>query len=102
LPDPLAGIDMMIEFAADQGLLFFTTYAQPADFEQHGMNWWYVAPRNGHISIFSRPALARAFERHGYKLASFSDNVHLAFRTLPPYLAHLQPKVSDSGASSGA
>jgi SAM-dependent methyltransferase len=97
LPDPLAGIGVMLEFAAEQGLVFFTTYARPADSEPLGMNWWYIAPRNGHVSIFTKQALVLAFERYGYKVVSFSDNIHLAFRTLPPFLAHLQDQVPGAG-----
>jgi hypothetical protein len=54
-----------------------------------GVGWWYVAPRNGHISIFSRKALAIAFGRYGYKTVSLSDNLHFAFRTLPFFADHL-------------
>ena len=89
LPDPVAGIGSIVECAADPGLVFLTTFAQPAEFENIGVTWWYVGPRNGHISIFSRQALAHAFGRHGYKFASYSDNIHFAFRNLPPFLAHL-------------
>jgi hypothetical protein len=95
LPDPNAGIGIMTECTAETGLIFFTTFAQPAEFDNVGLHWWYVGPRNGHISIFSRDALTRAFRRYGYNLASFSDNVHLAFRTLPPFLAHLNTKVQN-------
>lgn len=91
LPDPLAAFRSIIEFVADPGLIFFTTLLQPADFDQQRLNWWYVGPRNGHISLFSRQALAIAWERHGYQLASLADNIHFAFRTLPAYLSHLQP-----------
>ena len=90
LPDPAAGIASILESSAEPGLIFFTTSVQPADFNQQGLNWWYVGPRNGHISIFSRQALAAAWNRHGYKVASFADNLHFAFRTLPSLLAHLQ------------
>jgi len=90
LPDPMAGIASMLEFAADPGLIFFRTLVQPADFEQQKLNWWYVGPRNGHISIFSKQALTAAWDRHGYKVASFNDSIHLAFRNLPAFLAHLQ------------
>jgi hypothetical protein len=94
LPDPTAGIASILEYAADPGgLIFFTTFTQPGDFNNYGLHWWYVGPRNGHVSIFSKQALTRAFDRHGYKLVSFSDNVHLAFRTLPPFLAHLDTSV---------
>jgi SAM-dependent methyltransferase len=92
LPDPAAGIALIVECAADPGLIFFTTCVQPGEFQNVGLNWWYVGPRNGHISIFSRQALSLAFGQHGYQVASLSDNVHLAFHTLPPYLSHLQPK----------
>jgi Methyltransferase domain len=91
LPDPLSSIESILEFAADPGLIFFSTLLQPADFDQQRLNWWYVGPRNGHISLFSRQALTIAWERHGYNLASLGDNVHFAFRNLPAYLAHLQP-----------
>jgi SAM-dependent methyltransferase len=90
LPDPAAGIASLLEFAAEPGLIFFTTLLQPVDFEQQRLNWWYVGPRNGHVSLFSREALTKAWNRHGYRLASLSDNAHFAFRTLPAFLAHLQ------------
>lgn len=89
VPDPAASIAQIIQCVAEQGLVLFSTCVQPADFDQCGLNWWYVGPRNGHISIFSKQALAVAWRRHGYKIISLNDNVHLAFNTLPPFLAHL-------------
>ena len=47
------------------------------------MAWWYIAPRNGHVSIFTKQALALAWARHGFKTAALNDGTHLAFRTLP-------------------
>lgn len=90
LPDPASGIAQIIECVADPGLIFFTTLLQPADFDVQRLNWWYVGPRNGHISIFSKKALTAAWGRQDYKVVSFNDNVHCAFKTLPPFLAHLQ------------
>jgi SAM-dependent methyltransferase len=90
LPDPAAGIASILEFVAEPGLIFFTTSLQPADIEKQRLNWWYAAPRNGHVSLFSREALTRAWGRHGYKVATLGDNTHFAFRTLPPFLAHLE------------
>jgi hypothetical protein len=75
---------------------------QPPDFDQQRLNWWYVAPRNGHVSIFSRPALTAAWERHGYKVLSFNDTIHLAFRTLPQFLAHLDTSVLDRPKTDAA
>jgi 2-polyprenyl-6-hydroxyphenyl methylase/3-demethylubiquinone-9 3-methyltransferase len=90
LPDPAAGIASILEFAAEPGLIFFTTLLQPMDIEQQRLNWWYVGPRNGHVSLFSREALTKAWNRYGYRVASLNDNTHFAFRTLPTFLAHLQ------------
>ncbi len=59
LPDPLAGIATILECVAETGLIFYSTLVQPADFNNYGLGWWYVGPRNGHVSIFSRQALCR-------------------------------------------
>lgn len=85
LPDPSAGIASILEFAAEPGLIFFTTLLQPIDIEQQRLNWWYVGPRNGHVSLFSRQALTKAWDRYGYRVASLTDNTHFAFRTLPTF-----------------
>jgi SAM-dependent methyltransferase len=87
LPDPIAGIGQVIEFMAEPGLTLFSTLVQPADFAKQGLNWWYVGPRNGHVSIFTRQALSLAWGRYGYKVISLNDNLHFAFRTLPPYVS---------------
>jgi 2-polyprenyl-6-hydroxyphenyl methylase/3-demethylubiquinone-9 3-methyltransferase len=89
VPEPLAAIDAIIARAADPGVVLFSTLLQPEDFDRQGMGWWYVAPRNGHISLFSRPALEMAWRRHGYMLGSFDDNMHVAFRSLPEFASHL-------------
>jgi hypothetical protein len=95
LPDPAAGIALLLEHVAESGLIFYSTFAQPPEFDKYGVGWWYVSPRNGHISIFSRRALTLAWGRHGYRNVSFNDNTHLAFRTLPSFLAHLNKMLAD-------
>ncbi len=89
MPDPLAGIAAMLASLAEPGLVLFSTLLQPPDFDRMGLHWWYVGPRNGHVSLFSRNALALAWRRHGYQTASFNDNLHMAFRELPEFARHL-------------
>jgi Methyltransferase domain len=84
-PDPATTIERILACAADPGMIMYSTLVQPADFDQQGMTWWYVAPRNGHISIFSKQSLQLAWNRHGYNTVSLTDNIHFAFRTLPSY-----------------
>lgn len=83
LPDPLAGIARIADYVADPGAVFYSTLTQPADFDNYGLSWWYVGPRNGHVSIFTKHALDLAWARYGFKTAALNDGVHLAFRTLP-------------------
>ncbi len=59
------------------------------DFAAWGLGWWYVGPRDGHISIFSRKSLIAAWRRFGFTLGSFNDNFHVAFRKLPNFAKHL-------------
>ncbi len=83
VPDPVASIERIVECTDDSGVILYSTLTQPPDLAQQGMSWWYIGPRNGHISIFTKEALAAAWGRHGFKNASLNDNLHLAYRTLP-------------------
>jgi 2-polyprenyl-6-hydroxyphenyl methylase/3-demethylubiquinone-9 3-methyltransferase len=89
MPDPVAGIGAVVANLADPGLVLFSTLLQPQNFDQLGMNWWYVGPRNGHISMFNRDALNKAWRVHGCQTGSFNDNLHVAFRTMPEFAKHL-------------
>jgi SAM-dependent methyltransferase len=83
LPDPLESIGRIIACAAEPGAILYSTRTQPADFDKYGVSWWYVGPRNGHISIFTRESLSLAWGRYGYTSVSFDDDLHMAFRALP-------------------
>ena len=54
------------------------------------------ARRNGHISLFSRSALAKAWGRHGCRTGSFDDNMHVAFRTLPDFARRLAENLTSA------
>lgn len=86
MPDPLAGIGAITAKVADPGVVLFSTLLQPDDIETLGVSWWYIGPRNGHVSLFSRKSLIHAWGRYGYHVASFADNLHIAFRTLPEFV----------------
>ncbi len=107
VPDPQRQVAAMARCVEEEGIVFLSTLVQPADFDQIGLGWWYVGPRNGHISLFSRRALEELWKRHGFRIASFNDNLHLAFRKLPAFAKHLVndpavPLTRLSGALGGA
>jgi hypothetical protein len=92
----LATPDAAFAAAADgldtAGVLLFSTLLQPPDLVQQGIGWWYVAPRNGHISLHTTKSLALLAERHGFAAASFNDTFHMAWRGRPAFAAHLIDK----------
>jgi SAM-dependent methyltransferase len=89
LPDPAAGIAALASFVAEPGIVLFSTLVQPADFATQRMNWWYIGPRNGHISIFTKLSLEIAWKQQGFTIGSCNDNLHVAFRRVPDFASHL-------------
>jgi hypothetical protein len=85
MPDPLAGIASILASVDEPGFVMLSTVVQPMEFDKIGLDWWYIGPRNGHISIFSHQALVLAWQRYGYQLVSFHDGMHFAYRTLPEF-----------------
>ena len=77
---PYQALDDMITLLEPNGALVFSTLLQPEDFKQFGLNWWYVAPRNGHISIYSQDALKHLFNARGFRTVSVTSAMHIACR----------------------
>jgi SAM-dependent methyltransferase len=94
MPDPTRGAADIAALLKPDGLLLLSTLVQPADFEAQGMAWWYIGPRNGHVTLHSRASLTALWAGQGLQLASFNDNLHVAFRTLPPFARHLMPSAA--------
>ena len=86
-PDPRAVIRALAAAAGPDGLVLFSTLLQPADFASLGVAWWYVAPRNGHITLFSHSALRALWAEQGFQMASHGGIHHMAARVLPPQAA---------------
>ena len=53
--------------------------ATPQDATLRG-NWWYVAPRNGHVTFFSAEALKAVWAEFGFEVISHTENLHMAAR----------------------
>lgn len=65
---PLATMLDIAGFLDPGGCLFFGTSVQPQNFGELRANWWYVGPRNGHVSIYSLHSLARLGQSVGLLL----------------------------------
>ena len=94
-PAPREMVAELHRFLQPEGCILLTTSIQPADIAELRANWWYVAPRNGHLSIYTLPALQLLAAGAG--LDFYAGNGRLAFAQpspatfLEPLLAAIGP-----------
>jgi 2-polyprenyl-6-hydroxyphenyl methylase/3-demethylubiquinone-9 3-methyltransferase len=89
VPCPKETVARMVSLLKDSGAILFGTLVQPAEFAAIGLNWWYAAPRNGHMSLYSTLSLVHLFQPHGMRIRSFNEGVHIAYREIPSFASHL-------------
>lgn len=51
--DPAGTFRTLLDYTADGGFIFVGQSMQPPNISEIGVNWWYIAPRNGHVSFYS-------------------------------------------------
>ncbi len=83
-PDPSRLMNDMLAAIDQQALIIFSTALSDGQIDP-SLDWWYVAPRNGHINIYSQASLRFLFARFGYTVASLNGCFHLAFRFAPDW-----------------
>jgi SAM-dependent methyltransferase len=67
-PDPVRLLRDMAGLLAPGGAILLQTSLQPPDISRLRGRWWYIAPRNGHISILGAASLREAARRAGLRL----------------------------------
>ena len=74
-----------------QSVILFTTLVSDGSIRRGSrLSWWYAAPRNGHISLYSRESLSRLGQQHGFGFGSFDDNWHLfCWPDVPAWARHI-------------
>jgi hypothetical protein len=89
LPRPRQTLADIARFSEDSVLVVFTTLVQPPDIETQRLNWWYVGPRNGHITFYTNRALAGLWGFRGFQHRPLNANLHLATRNPPAFTSLL-------------
>lgn len=75
---------------AENGVLMISTLLSDGCIApQQRINWWYASPRNGHISLFSKQSLAILAARYGFNLGVYSADLHVMWKTIPPWASNL-------------
>jgi SAM-dependent methyltransferase len=79
-PDPLKTVSLINDLLDERdGKCFFTTLNNNGR-EKQGMHDWYILPRGGHVTYYSRKALDILFNRFNMRVYHMSEGLHLAFR----------------------
>jgi SAM-dependent methyltransferase len=86
VPNPRQLVEDLIARLRPDGILFFSTLlSDGVQQEASLLDWWYLAPRNGHVSLFSTASLRILFGHYEFKLLDVRPGVHLAYRRLPQW-----------------
>jgi 2-polyprenyl-3-methyl-5-hydroxy-6-metoxy-1,4-benzoquinol methylase len=83
---PIATAQDMVKRLTPTGVLLFSTLVVDA-LPPHHVGFWYIAPRNGHVTIYTKKSLQTLFGSLGCRVHHFNETMHMAFQTLPPWLA---------------
>lgn len=92
-PDVRQLISNLSDLLEPNGVIIFSTLLSDGDIAPNQkLSWWYAAPRNGHISIFSKQSLFLLGQSKHLKLGSFSYGLHAFWRQRPAWAAHILPE----------
>jgi 2-polyprenyl-6-hydroxyphenyl methylase/3-demethylubiquinone-9 3-methyltransferase len=75
--------DLMSFTDFDNGFLFMGTEFQPEDVQAKKKDWWYMAPRVGHISFHTKDSYERLFAPYGLKFLHIEHHTHIGFKKWP-------------------
>lgn len=71
---------------SSKGVLIFTTHLSD---NRQSIDWNYIAPRNGHISLYSQQSLKLLAKQYNLNFRSFSETAHIMWKKIPNWATHL-------------
>lgn len=87
--NPKELMQQITSLLSSKGILLFSTEISD---NKNILEWNYLAPRNGHISLYSYRSLQILAKQYSLNLASFSRNLHIMWKKLPVWGEHLVKK----------
>lgn len=79
IPDQHDFFKTLLSHVAPQGVCLFSTLLVPEDRSTQEMaDWWYICPRNGHLSFHTKDSLNLLIRQHGMSYTPLSNVMHLA------------------------
>jgi 2-polyprenyl-6-hydroxyphenyl methylase/3-demethylubiquinone-9 3-methyltransferase len=80
MPFPRVFVDDWSACLAELGCVIFSTKLQPSDIDVIRADWWYLGPRNGHVSFFTEKSLQTLCARAGLRYESLTEDWHIAYK----------------------
>ena len=91
LPAPRPLLDELSARLSDPGLLIFSTLLSDGHLQRpRRIDWWYISPRNGHISIYAEQTLRRLANEYDFRYKSPLPGLHFFWKRLPAWAEHLR------------
>lgn len=78
-PTPIRTIKEIHGYLAPQGKILITTLANDILQDKRDPTYWYLAPRNGHVCMYSNRSIEILFSLVGMKVQHLAWNTHLAY-----------------------
>lgn len=83
-PDPVKMLREILAFCSPGRLAILVgTHTTDGNVNEGGrLAWWYAAPRNGHISLYSKKALQRLALQEHLQCINLTEQTHLLYREM--------------------
>jgi hypothetical protein len=83
-PNPVSSLeDIVGKMASGRAMIMIGTWIHDGIVsDQTRLSWWYAAPRNGHISLFSRRSMEILASKFGLSYSSIYPGMHLLTRDI--------------------
>ncbi|MCB8879443.1 class I SAM-dependent methyltransferase [Acidisoma cellulosilytica] len=78
IPFPESFVKDWTALLSDGGVVVFSTKTLPEDIDSQKGDWWYLGPRNGHVSLYSGESLGLLLGQAGLRYESLTDDWHVA------------------------
>lgn len=80
--NPSEWIEKIIELCSkDRLIILIGTEVRPKNIKKGNLlDWWYVAPRNGHISLYTKKSLEILAKNFEMKYISINKSTHIIFK----------------------
>ncbi|MES2207332.1 MAG: class I SAM-dependent methyltransferase [Pseudomonadota bacterium] len=70
----------------EDGIILISTVVSDGSIEAgKRLSWWYAAPRNGHISLFTYESLKVLGKTKGFLFSSAGGSLHIFYRKIPDW-----------------